>query len=318
MLAGRCYEIVPPLGVFGRTVTVGAEPERVSLNGRCLCGQVQFRLEPPTDFVSHCHCRSCRLSHGAPLVTWTSVPPERFVMGTGQECLRSYHSSPEVQWQFCGNCGSSLFYRATHSPGQVYVAAAALDGLDRLPQSHVSFEERLPWFQVGDELPCFQEKSQQQFPYPGELCLREVEERDLHAFFVHQLDPQAHSLAGLPPRGWPEFRDHWQAKILSDSSVCKRTITVDGLPAGHILAWNHESRRRVGYWLDRAYWGRGLASRALQVFLLEEAVRPLEALVARGNAASRRVLEKNGFHIQPWENPQEYMLCLPLQDGLPG
>ena len=39
------------------------------MTGRCLCGAVAFELTPPTDFLSICHCRSCRLSSGAPFYT---------------------------------------------------------------------------------------------------------------------------------------------------------------------------------------------------------------------------------------------------------
>ena len=87
------------------------------------------------------------------MVTWTSVPPDRFLLKSGQDQLRSYASSPEVEWQFCGHCGSSLFYRASYTPDKVYVAAACLDELDQPPDSHVSFEEHLPWFDPAAPLP---------------------------------------------------------------------------------------------------------------------------------------------------------------------
>jgi len=53
----------------------------------------------------------------------------------------------------------------------------------------------------------------------------------------------------------------------------------------------------VGYWIARAHWGRGLATRALTLLLGEVAIRPLHARVARTNVASIRVLERCGFTI---------------------
>jgi RimJ/RimL family protein N-acetyltransferase len=50
----------------------------------------------------------------------------------------------------------------------------------------------------------------------------------------------------------------------------------------------------VTYWIDRAFWGRGLATAALREFVREEP-RPLHARVAKDNVGSRRVLEKCGF-----------------------
>jgi RimJ/RimL family protein N-acetyltransferase len=64
----------------------------------------------------------------------------------------------------------------------------------------------------------------------------------------------------------------------------------------------HAERRftaNIGYWLGRAFWGRGIATaavRALADFALEKrGVLRLEALVYAPNVASLRVLEKAGF-----------------------
>jgi len=125
---------------------------------RCLCGAIELSLEPPTDFLSICHCRSCRLSHGAPCVAWTSVPRERFGFVRGEDRVRWYRSSEWIRWGFCDTCGSRLLYLADQeghpeSPktDRVYVAAACIDGpFDRELDAHVSYEERLPWFNPAD------------------------------------------------------------------------------------------------------------------------------------------------------------------------
>lgn len=130
------------------------------LPGRCYCGDVRFEVDPPTDFVSHCHCESCRLSHGAPLVTWTCVPDAQFRFTSGEPTIRWYRSSDVIEWGFCSRCGSSMLYRAIgdgHSeakPGQMYVTVASLPGgPDRAPRAHVSYEERVPWLTSPDGLP---------------------------------------------------------------------------------------------------------------------------------------------------------------------
>jgi RimJ/RimL family protein N-acetyltransferase len=51
----------------------------------------------------------------------------------------------------------------------------------------------------------------------------------------------------------------------------------------------------VTYWVDRAHWGTGIASAALQILLAETAERPVFARAASDNVASLRVLEKAGF-----------------------
>ncbi|MCB0662863.1 MAG: GNAT family N-acetyltransferase, partial [Saprospiraceae bacterium] len=49
------------------------------------------------------------------------------------------------------------------------------------------------------------------------------------------------------------------------------------------------------YWIDRAYWGQGIASKALATFLTLEPTRPLYGRVAFDNMGSQKVLEKCGF-----------------------
>ena len=55
--------------------------------------------------------------------------------------------------------------------------------------------------------------------------------------------------------------------------------------------------REVTYSVDRAYWGRGVATAALAALLALERTRPLHAHAAADNAGSIRVLQKCGFAI---------------------
>jgi len=56
-------------------------------------------------------------------------------------------------------------------------------------------------------------------------------------------------------------------------------------------------QREVTYWLDRAYWGRGLATNALAEFLHRFTLRPLFARAVKDHVASLRVLAKCAFVI---------------------
>ena len=124
--------------------------------------------------------------------------------------------------------------------------------------------------------------------------LRGVEEQDLDVFFAHQADPQAVAMAAFPARDEDQFAAHW-AKLRADPTLVTRTIVADGLVAGNIGSWPDDRQQLLGYWVGREYWGRGVATRALALFLDEVPIRPLHAHVAAHNAGSIRVLEKCGF-----------------------
>lgn len=148
---------------------------------------------------------------------------------------------------------------------------------------------------------------------PPVIRLRDVEADDLALFFEHQRDPVAVAMVAFQSRERAAFDQHW-AKLLADDTLLKKAIVVASAVsadspaqnqlAGHIGSWTSDGKREVGYWLDRAFWGRGIATAALTAFLRLEKTRPLYASAAKHNAASLRVLQKCGFTIScPADEP---------------
>ncbi|GAA4338369.1 GNAT family N-acetyltransferase [Streptomyces venetus] len=109
-------------------------------------------------------------------------------------------------------------------------------------------------------------------------------------------DPEALHMAAFTPKD-PSDRDtfdaHW-ARIRSSADVV-RTVLADGDVVGSAAVYGVAGEREVTYWVDRAYWGKGIATAALRALLTEVPERPLYARAATDNAGSLRVLEKCGF-----------------------
>jgi RimJ/RimL family protein N-acetyltransferase len=128
-----------------------------------------------------------------------------------------------------------------------------------------------------------------------EVRLRDVIAADLEVFFEHQRDPKAVQRANFPARERDVFFDHWNQKVLGNESGAKQTVTVDGEPAGNVVAWTQGDKRFIGYWLGREFWGGGIGTRAVTLFLELEKSRPLYAETAIHNTASTKLLERCGF-----------------------
>lgn len=126
--------------------------------------------------------------------------------------------------------------------------------------------------------------------------LRRVIESDLPTFYLHQADKEAARMADFPVRSKVDFYAHWH-KIMADPANILRAIVWEGQAAGNMVSFLMEGRREVGYWLGREFWGKGIATAALQLFLEEINERPLFAFTAHSNPASSRVLEKCGFSL---------------------
>ena len=132
-----------------------------------------------------------------------------------------------------------------------------------------------------------------------ECALREVRAEDLAVLFEQCADPVAARMAAFTApdhMDWDAFRRRW-SRLRADETVINRAVVVDGEVAGTIGSWGDPGEREVTYWIGRSYWGRGIATCALDAFLTVDPSRPLHARVASDNVASRRVLEKCGFRV---------------------
>ncbi len=125
-----------------------------SVTGSCFCGTVRFSVKLPTMFCGHCHCSMCRRSHGAAYVTWFAVARAQFVLESGERELVRFQSSDHGTRSFCGRCGSSLLCESNHHPDVVDIVLANMhEPIDRPPQCHIYFDDRIDWVEIGDDLP---------------------------------------------------------------------------------------------------------------------------------------------------------------------
>jgi RimJ/RimL family protein N-acetyltransferase len=126
-----------------------------------------------------------------------------------------------------------------------------------------------------------------------------------------QLDPEANRLAATVPRSAEAFHAHW-SDALGEPSTTAKAILLDEALVGYVACFPHDGRAHVGYWVGREHWGRGVATEALRLLLLEVDTRPLYARVATGNAASLRVLQKCGFVVERVQDSparERYLAC---------
>jgi RimJ/RimL family protein N-acetyltransferase len=131
------------------------------------------------------------------------------------------------------------------------------------------------------------------------ITLRAVQDSDLDALYRQQRDPESVRMAAFTPED-PDDRqrfDAHMAKVLTNPENTTRAIIWHGEVVGSIASFVIDGDTEITYWIDRAAWGQGIASRALAVFLETVRTRPLHARAASDNAGSLRVLEKAGFRV---------------------
>lgn len=129
------------------------------------------------------------------------------------------------------------------------------------------------------------------------VSLRPLEDGDLDTIYQQVTDPESVRMAAFTAEDQFDRRAFLDrmSRLRADTSASNRVIVVDEAVAGTIASFRIDGRLEVTYWVDRAQWGKGIATAALQMLLAETAERPLYARAASDNVGSLRVLEKTGF-----------------------
>ena len=129
------------------------------------------------------------------------------------------------------------------------------------------------------------------------ITLRQTEITDLEYLFQFQLDKEANYLAAFTPKNPTDklaYIDKY-TKLLTNPTVNNQTILVDNTIVGSIAKFEMEGDAEITYWIDKKFWGKGIASNALKIFLTIEKARPIFGRIAFDNYRSQKVLEKGGF-----------------------
>jgi [ribosomal protein S5]-alanine N-acetyltransferase len=130
-----------------------------------------------------------------------------------------------------------------------------------------------------------------------DIKLKPTKVSDLDILFQFQLDKEGGYLAAFMPKD-PTDKSAYLSKhkkLIADPTVNIQTILFDNIIVGSIAKFVMEGDTEITYWIDRNYWGQGIATKALKEFLSIETSRPIFGRVAFDNFGSQKILEKCGF-----------------------
>lgn len=130
-----------------------------------------------------------------------------------------------------------------------------------------------------------------------DISLRATEISDLDILFQFQLDKEGVFLAAFMPANYTNKIAYIEkyTKLINDPTVNNQTIIFDNNIVGSIAKFVMQGDTEITYWIDRKFWGQGIATNALKLFLQIEQTRPIFGRVAFDNFGSQKVLENCGF-----------------------
>ncbi len=136
------------------------------LEGSCHCKAVRFTVEAPHPVPFNlCYCSICRKTAGAGGFAINIGALSETLVVTGQEHVRTYQSSEDMERTFCGICGSALWGYSTSWPDLIHPHASAIDTDLPVPpeRTHLMLGSRANWAE-----PCLGPKDRTFDGYPDE------------------------------------------------------------------------------------------------------------------------------------------------------
>ena len=131
--------------------------------GRCLCGQVSYRIAAESAVSRICWCRDCQriASNG----TVNAVFPTDAIKISGKpgEHTKTAESGNQVRRRFCPTCGCHLFSDSSGRPGMTVVRLGTLDDPSSIkPTSNIWTKSAPAWACLDSSL----ERVERQPPPP--------------------------------------------------------------------------------------------------------------------------------------------------------
>jgi hypothetical protein len=108
--------------------------------GSCFCGAVAIEASGEPLEAGYCHCNSCRLHSGAPLVAFTLWKSECVVIVQGKEILGGFAKTEMIYRRFCMRCAGTVMTEHA-GMGCTDIPAAVLSTLRFVPTVHLNYAE---------------------------------------------------------------------------------------------------------------------------------------------------------------------------------
>ena len=146
-----------------------------SLEGRCICGQVKYKLTEKPLFTQACHCKDCKILTGSSYVVNSSVIENTlFIEGeiTSSVELKGGSGAP-CKVYFCAKCGTYMYTDYSSAVGRLNVRTKTLNDSNQFPpQVHIFTKDKDPWLNLKDNVICFEKMYDPKNTWPKESLER--------------------------------------------------------------------------------------------------------------------------------------------------
>jgi hypothetical protein len=127
-----------------------------TLEGKCACGAVRYRVADAFRYAGNCHCSRCRAATGSAFKPLAGIERHKLEIVEGSDALLVV-GDDALNDTRCASCGSFLF-SVVRDGAYVHVGMGSLVDVPTIrPTAHIFVGSKAPWFEIADELPQFEE-----------------------------------------------------------------------------------------------------------------------------------------------------------------
>jgi hypothetical protein len=150
--------------------------EAVSLDGRCTCSAVRYRMTSKPLFVHCCHCRWCQRETGTAFALNAMIEADRVVLLQGEpEGVDTPSNSGKGQKIFrCAVCRVAVWSTYAGAGNAIrFVRVGTLEEPDRVkPDIHIFTSSKQPWVVLPPDTPAVPEYYESKRYWPAESLER--------------------------------------------------------------------------------------------------------------------------------------------------
>jgi hypothetical protein len=129
------------------------------LNGKCGCGAVSYTMKTRPIVVHCCHCTDCQRLTGSAFVLNAILEADQFECdGPVQKATFPTPSGKGQTVTRCAECGVAVFSSYLVREGKLrYIRVGTLDDPAACPPDvHIFTSTKLPWVELGTQIPAFE------------------------------------------------------------------------------------------------------------------------------------------------------------------
>jgi hypothetical protein len=123
----------------------------------CCCGALRAEATGEPALVAACHCKECQRRTGSPFGVSAYFPKAQVrTEGPSKVCVRRSDSGRNIEFHFCPDCGSSVFWHADFAPDLIGIASGMFaDPSMPWPTLSVWETTQHPWVTFDHQLDRF-------------------------------------------------------------------------------------------------------------------------------------------------------------------